>query len=1006
MLDRILNSFNNFPDRNAFFIKDKYFKYSELAKLVSNVKNELDESQKTCNRLIGITTFDDIHTYASILGILFSGNGFVPINPEYPIDRNKAILEKSEVKIILSSNINNNVKNLSNIADVTVISTSELKDSNIPLTLPDVPDSENAYLLFTSGSTGVPKGVPISRANLKSFVDAFYSLGYNLTPDDRCLQMFDLTFDLSVNSYITPLCEGACVYTVPPGGIKYSYVYSLLEEQELTFALMVPSVITYLRPYFKEIKLEKLRWSMFCGEALYHDIISEWAECIPNAKIQNVYGPTEATIYCLTYDWDLQNHKNFNGIVCIGKPMKNMDAIIVDGNYNKVKQGEKGELCLSGGQLTPGYWKNPEKNKETFFTKTINGQGIKFYRTGDLAFINEDGDFMFCGRIDHQVKVQGFRVELSEIEHYAREFLKGENVAAVAAQNVSGTTQIHLFLENFPGEVTEIENYLKSKLPRYMVPSTFTNLPSFPLNVNGKIDRRALLITISKPENILERIRYSHKKFPLNNSFFIVGEYFTYQEFAERVSTIRYYLENNCEPGEKLIGVLAHNLSDIDTYSSLFAVLYAGFGYVPINPANPISRNKKIINSTGIKTVLTSKIDDDITKFSSLDNLELTDTRKLSKAKINLTPPTISDNEIAYLLFTSGTTGEPKGIPITRGNLNSFIDSFMNFNLKLDENDRFLQMFELTFDFSVFCYVAPLCLGACVYTIPISGVRYTNVYISLEENEITFASLVPSVLAYLRPYFDEIKLEKLKYSLFCGEALYSDIAKEWSDCMLNGKIINTYGPTETTVFCTYVIFNKDFSNAKSFNGNVSLGVPMKNVDAIIVDENLKLLANGEKGELCLSGNQLTPGYWKDPERNQQTFFKVKYKGENKTFYKSGDVAFFDDDNDLMFCGRNDSQIKIQGFRIELGEIEFYVREFTKLSNVAAVAFQNKTGTMQIHLFLENYKYEISKLMKYLKNKIPNYMLPSSVSNIQKFPLNTNGKVNRKELVKSLETRAR
>lgn len=1006
MLDKIINSFTKHPDRNAFFIKNKYYTYSDLAGIVAGIKDKIDQLPQNSTKLIGVTTFDDIQTYSSILAILFSGNGFVPINPEYPIDRNKSIIDKSEVNIILSSNIGDNVKELDSLEGVTVINTSELEQSCKKLTLPEIPDTEIAYLLFTSGSTGVPKGVPISRADLNSFVDAFYALGYNLTTEDRCLQMFDLTFDLSVTSYITPLCEGACVYTVPPGGIKYSYVYSLLEEQELTFALMVPSIITYLRPYFKEIKLEKLRWSMFCGEALYDDIITEWAACIPNAKIQNVYGPTEATIYCLTYDWMRENHKSFNGIVCIGKPMENMQSIIVDENFNEVSKGEKGELCLSGGQLTPGYWKNPEKNSEAFFTKNLEGQEIKFYRTGDLAFIDENDDFMFCGRIDHQVKVQGFRVELSEIEHYTREFLKGENVVAIAAQNVSGTTQIHLFLENYNGDVREIENYLKLKLPKYMVPSTFNNLPLFPLNVNGKIDRKALLISLSKPENILERIRYSHKKFPDNNSFFIDGKYFTYRDFAERVSTIRSYLENNCDSGEKLVAVLAHDLSDLDTYSSLFAALYAGYGYVPINPLAPISRNQKILNSTGIKTVLTSKIDDNISKFAGLENIKLVDTRELPKAKINLTPPTISDNEIAYLLFTSGTTGEPKGIPITRGNLNAFIDSFMNFNLNLDENDRFLQMFELTFDFSVFCYVAPLCLGACAYLIPFGGVRYANVYISLEENEITFASMVPSVLAYLRPYFEEIKLEKLKYTLFCGEALYEDLAKEWSDCMPNGSIINTYGPTEATVFCTYVIFNKDFSDSKSFNGSVSLGVPMKNVDAVIIDDNCKVLAKGEKGELCLSGNQLTPGYWKDPSRNEQTFFKLDYKGETRTFYKSGDLAFFDEDNDLMFCGRNDSQIKIQGFRIELGEIEFHVRDFTKLSNVAAVAFKNKAGTMQIHLFLENYGDDVTKVMEHLKNKIPNYMLPSSISDVRTFPLNINGKVDRKELVKSLESNAK
>lgn len=505
---------------------------------------------------------------------------------------------------------------------------------------------------------------------------------------------------------------------------------------------------------------------------------------------------------------------------------------------------------------------------------------------------------------------------------------------------------------------------------------------------------------------MLDRIQNSYINFPDNNAFYIEGKYFTYANFAERTSVIRNYLESNCKPEEKLIGVLAHDSPDIDTYSSLFGALYAGYGYVPINPANPLSRNKKIIDSTGIRTILTSKIDDDINKLAALENLNLVDTRNLPAAEINLSPPSISDEETAYLLFTSGTTGEPKGIPITRGNLEALIDSFMDFKLDLDENDRFLQMFELTFDFSVFCYVAPLCIGACVYLIPTNGVRYANVYISLEENEITFASMVPSVLAYLRPYFEEIKLDKLKYSLFCGEALYSDLAKEWSDCMPNGSIINTYGPTEATVFCTYRVFNKDFSDSKSFNGSVTLGVPMKNVDAVIIDDNLSLNAKGEKGELCLSGKQLTPGYWKDPERNKQTFFRIKYKGQEQTFYKTGDLAFFDEDNDLMFCGRNDSQIKIQGFRIELGEIEFHARKFTRLSNVAAAAFKNKAGTMQIHLFLENFTGDINNVIEYLKDKIPHYMLPSSVSNVQNFPLNVNGKVDRKELLKSLETDAK
>ncbi|TAE01254.1 MAG: peptide synthase, partial [Bacteroidetes bacterium] len=377
---------------------------------------------------------------------------------------------------------------------IQIISTANLPFAEINLDLPNINPTDPAYVLFTSGSTGIPKGVPISYNNINSFMNAFYALGYKIDENDRFLQVFDLSFDLSVMSYLAPLQIGACAYTVASGKTKYLATYALLEEQELTFALMVPSVLNYLKPYFDDIRLEKLRYSLFCGEALYEDMVSQWANCVPNALIQNVYGPTEATIFCLTYDWkaDHSPEKAFNGIVSIGKPMKNMSAVVVNEKSELLAQGEKGELCLLGGQLTAGYWNNPEKNAQAFFITQINGVETVCYRTGDIAFVDKDGDFTFCGRVDHQVKVQGgYRVELSEIEHYARQFTN-LNVAAVAKENAMGISQIYLFLEKYEGKMEELSNFMIEKLPSYMQPSKILNLDIFPLNVNGKIDRKVL----------------------------------------------------------------------------------------------------------------------------------------------------------------------------------------------------------------------------------------------------------------------------------------------------------------------------------------------------------------------------------------------------------------------------------------------------------------------------------------------------------------------------------
>ncbi|MBA4250701.1 MAG: hypothetical protein C0425_04625 [Chlorobiaceae bacterium] len=492
LLLSIKNSIEKFAERTAFCIDNKTFTYAQLGQIISNIKKEI-ESLPTKESLVGIIADEKsgINIYAAIYGSLFAGSGYVPINSKNPIERNRSVIEQSGIKTLLTGFVDDNILKLAAESNCKLIDTSKLIDSEINLSLPNVSDDEIAYILFTSGSTGIPKGVPITRANVDALMDAFYDLGYEIDENDRFMQMFELTFDFSVICYFAPLVKGASIYTVSNEGIKYGNVYTTLEDHEITFACMVPSIITYLKPYFEDINLPKLKYSLFCGEALYNDIAQGWQKCTPNSKIINTYGPTEATVFCTVYNWNPEiKNKTLNGVVCIGKSMKNMMSIVVDEKGVELPSGEKGELALAGKQLTPGYWKNPEKNKEAFFKLNVNGTETEttFYRSGDLALADSEGDLMYLGRKDHQVKIQGFRVELGEIEHHAREFTKVSCVA-MAYNNGSGITILHLFLENYLGTTEALQENLKSKVPFYMVPTAYTLLTNFPLNTNGKIDR-------------------------------------------------------------------------------------------------------------------------------------------------------------------------------------------------------------------------------------------------------------------------------------------------------------------------------------------------------------------------------------------------------------------------------------------------------------------------------------------------------------------------------------
>lgn len=517
LIGGFLRSTDRYPDRKALLVNNQAFTYRDLRKEAGRIAAAIGMRELEPYPLAAVFAYRSLTAYSGVLGVLASGKGYVPLNPKFPIERSRRMLILSGCRVLvvgkeayralpellegIAQNLTVILPDVQDVAGLPAlhpkhrfVTSAELSKRNTA-PQPDVSPSSVAYLLFTSGSTGQPKGVPISHSNVCSYI-RYTCDHYEATQNDRFSQEFDQTFDLSVHDMFVCWERGACLFCVPERSVMAPAKF--IRDNALTMWFSVPSVIGTL----SRLRLlqpgcfPSLRFSLFCGEPLPATYAQAWQEAAPNSILENLYGPTEATIAISNYHWDSARSPQqcVNGIVPIGGIFDGQRARVVDQGQRAVPTGEVGELCLSGSQVTTGYWNNPGKNGEQFVHLPGDGKSL-WYRTGDLAKQDEAGCLFYLGRIDHQVKVRGHRVELQEIEEVVRKACGCSQVVSVPWPVRNGSAD---GVVAFVSGLKSLDNgrvlaYCSGILPEYMVPRRIYLIGEMPLSVNGKIDRQRLV---------------------------------------------------------------------------------------------------------------------------------------------------------------------------------------------------------------------------------------------------------------------------------------------------------------------------------------------------------------------------------------------------------------------------------------------------------------------------------------------------------------------------------
>jgi amino acid adenylation domain-containing protein len=483
------------PDAPAVVFQGKQLSYRELNERANQLASYLRKRGVGPEVLVGVSVNRSPEMLVGLLGIWKAGGAYIPLDPTYPQERLSFMVEDSAAKLLLTSSKHRHL--FASAKDKTI-----LLDSDWPAIAKE--GAENvasgatpanlAYVMYTSGSTGKPKGAMILHSGLANYL-SWAVQAYGVTAGGSAPVHSSISFDLTVTSMYTPLMAGAHVELLPEDAGAQQLLAALRGRKNRSLVKITPA---HLRLLSQELSpseaVDMTKVFVIGGENLLAESLRLWRDFAPETRLINEYGPTETVVGCCIHQVRPEDPRS--GSVSIGRPIANTELYILDRHMNPVPVGVMGELYIGGAGVARGYLNRPELTKQRFIHDPFSGRaGARLYKTGDLARYRRDGSIEFLGRIDNQVKVRGYRIELGEIEAALSDYPGVKSCAVLAREDEPGNEQLvgyAVVRDNKQLAVDDIRQFMRHRLPEYMVPAVFVFLQSFPLTPNGKVDHKAL----------------------------------------------------------------------------------------------------------------------------------------------------------------------------------------------------------------------------------------------------------------------------------------------------------------------------------------------------------------------------------------------------------------------------------------------------------------------------------------------------------------------------------